>query len=102
MKHTISILFLTFLTFSLYAQGGKALAEGDRLFGVKSYDAALAKYLEAIQAGEKDPMIHYKVGVCYQKSPELSEQIKAIPYYEFALKNAQGLPNTLYYDLGEI
>ncbi len=23
-------------------------------------------------------MIHYKVGICYQKSPELSEQIKAI------------------------
>ncbi|RAV99185.1 OmpA family protein [Pseudochryseolinea flava] len=102
VKHAICLFFLTFLTLSLYAQGGKAVAEGDRLFGVKSYDAALAKYLEAIQAGEKDPMIHYKVAVCYQKSPELSEQIKAIPYYEHALQHAQGLPNTLYYDLGDI
>jgi outer membrane protein OmpA-like peptidoglycan-associated protein len=102
VKYTLSALFLTFLAFSAFGQGGKALAEADRLFGVKSYDAALVKYLEAIQAGEKNPMVHYKVGVCYQKSPELSEQIKAIPYYEFALENAQGLPNILYYDLGEI
>lgn len=102
VKHTVCAVLLSFLSVVLYAQGGKALAEADRLFGVKSYDAALAKYLEAIQAGEKDPMVHYKVGICYQKSPELSEQIKAIPYLEHALENAQGLPNTLYYDLGMI
>jgi outer membrane protein OmpA-like peptidoglycan-associated protein/Tol biopolymer transport system component len=103
VKNTIYLsLFLSFISFTLLAQGGKSLAEADRLFGVKSYDAALAKYLEAIQAGEKDPMVHYKAGVCYQKSPELSEQIKAIPYFEYALKNAQGLPTTLHYDLGVI
>jgi outer membrane protein OmpA-like peptidoglycan-associated protein len=104
VKNTIHLLlfFMCCTSISLYAQGGKALAEADRLFGVRSYDAALPKFLEAIQAGEKDPMVHYKTGVCYQKSPELSEQIKAIPYFEYALKNAQGLPNTLYYDLGSI
>src|SRR5688572_25994086 len=103
VKNTIYLsLFLSFISFTLLAQGGKSLAEADRLFSVKSYDAALPKYLEAIQAGEKDPMVQYKAGVCYQKSPELSEQIKAIPYFEYALKNAQGLPNTLHYDLGVI
>src|SRR5690349_3451465 len=47
-------------------------------------------------------MVYYKTGVCYQKSPELGEQIKAIPYYEYALTNSQGLPTTLYYDLGTL
>src|SRR4051812_31527244 len=101
VKNTIFTLLLSVLTLSLFAQG-KSLAEADRLFGVKSYEAALSKYLEAIQGGEKDPMVHYKVGICYEKSAELSEQIKAIPYFEYALQNAQGLPNTLYYDLGSI
>jgi outer membrane protein OmpA-like peptidoglycan-associated protein len=102
VKNAICSILLSFLSLSLLAQGGKALAEADRLFGVKRYDAALPKYLEALQAGEKDPMVHYKIGVCYEKSPELSEQIKAIPYFEHALEYAQGLPNTLYYELGSI
>jgi outer membrane protein OmpA-like peptidoglycan-associated protein len=63
---------------------------------------ALAKYLEVIQAGEKDPMVHYKTGVCFQKSPETDEQIKAIPYFEYALANGKELPASLFYDLGSI
>lgn len=83
-----------------WSQNNKALAEAERLFGVKSYESALIKYQEAIQAGEKDPMVHYRTGVCYQKSPELSEQIKAIPYFEYALAQAKGLPSLIMYDLG--
>src|SRR5688572_25067062 len=103
VKNTIYLsLFLSFISFTLLAQGGKSLAEADRLFSVKSYDAALPKYLEAIQAGEKDPMVQYKAGVCYQKSPELSEQIKAIPYFEYAIANGKNVPATLHYDLGDL
>lgn len=96
------MLCLFLLSATVYAQGNKSLAEAERYFAVKSYDGALPKFLEAIAAGEKDPMIHYKVGVCYQKSPELNEQIKAIPYFEYAIKNGQGLPTLLYYELGAI
>jgi len=102
-KKTIYLLlYLFFAVGSLLAQGNKSLADAERYYSVKSYDAALPKFLEAIQAGEKDAMVYYKTGVCYQKSPEVSEQIKAIPYYEYALSNAQGLPANLYYDLGSI
>src|SRR5690349_1327158 len=84
------------------AQGKKSLADAERYFSLRSYDAALPKFLEAIAAGENDAVVHYKVGVCYQKSSETDEQIKAIPYFEFALKNGKDLPASLYYDLGEI
>jgi len=102
-KKTIYLLLYSFFAVgSLLAQGNKSLADAERYYSVKSYDAALPKFLEAIQAGVKDAMVYYKTGVCYQKSPEVSEQIKAIPYYEYALSNAQGLPTSLYYDLGSI
>jgi outer membrane protein OmpA-like peptidoglycan-associated protein len=99
--HILCFIFLFSLTPAL-AQGSKTVAEADRFFSVRSYDLALAKFLEAIQAGEKDPMVHYKVAVCYQKSPETDDQIKSIPYFEYALANGKDMPASLYYDLGAI
>ncbi|MFN3841396.1 MAG: OmpA family protein [Cyclobacteriaceae bacterium] len=84
------------------AQSGKSLAEAERYFGIKNYEQALPLFLEAIQAGEKDPMVHYKAGVCYQKSGSIQDQSKAIGYYVFALKNKAPVPYTVYYDLGEL
>src|SRR5687768_5007043 len=97
--HILCFIFLFSLASAL-AQGSKTVAEGDRFFSVRSYDMALAKFLEAIQAGEKDPMVHYKTGMCYQKSPETDDQIKSIPYFEYALANGKDMPASLYYDLG--
>lgn len=104
MPREAKILCLVFFfsALTLSAQDNKSLAEAERLFSIKSYDAALPKFLASIQAGEKDAMVHYKTGVCYQKSPETDEQIKSISYFEYALKNGKGLPNSLYYDLGMI
>jgi outer membrane protein OmpA-like peptidoglycan-associated protein/Tol biopolymer transport system component len=99
--HILCFIFLFSLT-SAVAQGSKTLAEADRFFSVRSYDLALAKFIEAIQAGEKDPMVHYKAAVCYQKSQETDEQIKSIPYFEYALANGKDMPASLYYDLGTI
>lgn len=98
----ILCLVLFFSALSLYAQDSKSLADAERYFGVRSYDVALPKFLAAIEAGEKDPLVHYKTAVCYLKSPETDEQIKSIPFFEYALKNGKGLPNSLYYDLGSI
>src|SRR5688572_18249732 len=99
--HILCFIFLFSLT-SAFSQGSKSLADAERFFNVRSYDMALAKFLEAVQAGEKDPMIHYKIAVCYHKSPETDEQIKSIPYYEYALANGKQMPASLYYDLGSI
>lgn len=87
---------------TVFAQGSKALAEAERFFGIKAYESALPKFLEAIQAGEKDPMVYYKTGICYQKSQDNADQLKAIPYLEYAATNGKGFPITLHYDLGAL
>lgn len=101
-KATTLWLLLFFSTLTLIAQESKSLADAERYFSVRSYDVALPRFLAAIQAGEKDALVHYKTAVCYQKSQETDEQIKSIPFFEYALKNGTGLPNSLYYDLGMI
>jgi outer membrane protein OmpA-like peptidoglycan-associated protein len=98
----ILCLVLLFSTLTLSAQDSKSLADAERYFSVRSYDVALPRFLAAIQAGEKDALVHYKTAVCYQKSAETDEQIKSIPFFEYALKNSKDLPNSLYYDLGTI
>lgn len=103
MIKAVSLFCLVlFFTLPLAAQDKKNLADAEHYFSVRSYDVALPKFLDAIKGGEKDPMVYYKTGVCYQKSPETDEQIKAIPYFEYAIKNGKDLPTQLYYDLGSI
>ena len=103
MKRANTLLLILLLTVtSAFAQGSKSLADAERFFSVRSYDMALEKFLEAIDGGEKDPLVHYKVAVCYQKSAETNKQIKAIPYFEYALAKGKDMPSSLYYDLAGI
>lgn len=107
LRHSMKrlILFLTLsISFSMgcLAQGSKTLVEADRYFGIRNYEEALPKFLEAIQAGEKDPLAHYKAGVCYQKSTEIGEQSKAIPFFEYALKNNAPIPTNVHFELGDL
>jgi tetratricopeptide (TPR) repeat protein len=81
------------LSFNVFAQVNKAVSDGDRFYGIKSYDQALPHYLQAIQEGVKDPMVYYKTAICYQKLLDENEHLKAIPYFEEAIKNGSGLPN---------
>ncbi|MBX2967029.1 MAG: PD40 domain-containing protein [Cyclobacteriaceae bacterium] len=83
-----------------YAQSSKAVAEAEKYFNIRNYEEALPLFVQAIQAGEKDPNVHYKAGVCYQKSTSTDEQLKAIAYLEYALKNGAKVPVSTYYDLG--
>jgi outer membrane protein OmpA-like peptidoglycan-associated protein len=102
----IKVFFSAIILFGMAGSGmaqvsKKTLSEAERLFGIKSYEQALPLFAEAVQAGEKDPMIHYKLGVCYQKTNDTNEQIKAIPFLEYALeKNVSGIPPTALWDLG--
>jgi outer membrane protein OmpA-like peptidoglycan-associated protein len=102
MTRKVNLLYwlLFFSAIALQAQDSKSLADAEHYFSVRSYDVALPKFLAAIQAGEKSPLVYYKTGVCYQKSPETDEQIKSIPYFEYALKNGKDMPTSLYFDLG--
>lgn len=103
-KRTIFSLFVicsqVCLPFTTTAQ--KALADADRFFSIRNYVEALPLYIKAIEEGAKDGNAHFKVAVCYQKSQNLSEQIKAIPYYQYALSKLNNLPATTYLDYGDI
>src|SRR5690606_7415572 len=83
-----------------YAQSSKALSEAEKYFGIRNYEEALPLFIQAIEAGEKDPNVHYKAGVCYQKSTSTNEQSKAIGYFEYALKAGAKLPPSTHFDLG--
>ena len=102
MVKKFSYLLVMFLisNSTLYGQGSKARNEAERLFGIKAYDAALPKFLEAIESGDKDPSVHYKAGVCYHRAMDVNQHLKAIPYYEYAANNGKDLPVSLHYDLG--
>jgi outer membrane protein OmpA-like peptidoglycan-associated protein len=102
MKKNLTICFLFFALIAAWSQTPKALTDAQRYFSIKNYEQALPLYLDAINAGVKDPLAYYQAGVCYQKSPDLNEQVKAIPLFENALKNGKGLPPSLGYDLAEL
>lgn len=101
MKKALSLLiWLLCIQALVFGQAKKALSEAERFYGIKGYEQALPLFIQAIQAGENDPMVYYKTGVCYQKSGDTNEQIKAIPYWESALAKGTDHPTTLLYDLG--
>lgn len=81
---------------------GKVLADAERYFGIRNYEQALPLFEQAIKEGSQDPVVHYRAGVCLQKSPNLNEQIKAIPYLDFALRNSTTLPVITHLELGEL
>jgi outer membrane protein OmpA-like peptidoglycan-associated protein len=102
-KAFFSAVILFWMMGSAFAQVSKrTLSEAERFFGIKAYDQALPLFLEAVQAGEKDPLIRYKLGVCYLKTGDTNEEIKAIPYLEYALQNSTSVPTAAYFDLGEV
>ncbi len=88
-KTVTSFLLLLIATLPFQAYSQKSLADGQQLFGFKKYDQALPKLLEAYEAGAKDPQTQYQIAVCYQKSDQVSNQLKAIPFFENAVKDAK-------------
>lgn len=83
------------------SQNKKSVAEAEKRFSIRAYEEALPLFLESIQAGDKDPMVHYKAAVCYQKSIDINQQLRAIPLLEFSVQNGT-LPANVYADLGEL
>jgi outer membrane protein OmpA-like peptidoglycan-associated protein/Tol biopolymer transport system component len=94
--------FLLFVVPLIAQVSKKSLAEAERYFGIKAYEQALPLFEEAIKAGEKNPMVHYKAATCLQKSADTNDHLKAIPYLEYALESAKDLPAAGYFDLGQL
>lgn len=98
-----AIVLLGMVSVAFAQVSRKTLSEAERFFGIRSYEQALPLFLEAVNAGEKDPVVQYKLGVCYQKTGDTNEQIKAIPYWENAISaGGNAFPSSIYYDLGQI
>ncbi len=104
----ILLVFFCFITCAgAWAQGGtNALVDrADKFFTLaKNYEAALPLYQQAVDKGVSDPMVHYRLGVCYTQAPSLSEQYRAIPYLESALrqKAQTDIPDRVHYYLGQM
>ncbi len=103
MRNLFTFLFAFTLITTSFAQDTKKLSEARQLFAFKNYDKALPLFVEAIEAGAKDPLVFYQTGVCYQQQQQnIDDQIKGIPYFEKALAEGKTLPPTLAYDLGQL
>lgn len=103
MKKSYCLLWaLLSISLGTYSQSNKLLQDAERYYSIKGYEQALPLFLQAIEGGEQNPLIHYKTGICYQKSAETGVQVKAIPYFEYALANSTDIPSSLYYDLAEL
>lgn len=102
MLRIVLILIVLCGSLSTQAQGNKSLADAQRYFGIKNYEQALPLYLEAIKSGVKDPSAFYQAGICYQKSQDLNEQVKAIPLFEEALKDGKTAPVSLNFELADL
>jgi outer membrane protein OmpA-like peptidoglycan-associated protein len=102
MLRIVLILIVLSISFASHSQNNKSLADAQRYFGIKNYEQALPLYLEALKGGVKDPNAFYQAGICYQKSQDLNEQVKAIPLFEEALKDGKTVPVLVNFDLAQL
>ncbi len=105
---TILLIFFCFITcFDTLAQksSGPLVDRAHKFFTLaKNYEAALPLYQEAVEKGVSDPLVSYRLGVCYTYASSLSEQYKAIPYLEQALQQKQqaDIPEEVHFYLGQM
>ncbi len=68
----------------------------------KNYEAALPLYQQAVDNGVAEPLVHYRLGVCYAESADLQNQLKALSYLNYAQQQASAdIPQELSYYLGK-
>ncbi|MDF9800052.1 outer membrane protein OmpA-like peptidoglycan-associated protein [Catalinimonas alkaloidigena] len=89
------------------AQGsdGALVDRANKFFELaKNYEAALPLYQQAVDNGINEPMVYYRLGVCYAYAPQLNEQYKGLPYLENALSRKSGtqIPEEIHFYLGQM
>ncbi|MFZ5970552.1 MAG: OmpA family protein [Bacteroidota bacterium] len=101
MKRLMVVLLLL-TQFAVFAQSNKALTDAQKFFSIRNYEQALPLYLQAFEAGAKDPLAYYQAATCYQKNPNTNEHLKAIPLLEKALAEGKGVPPMATFELGQL
>jgi hypothetical protein len=76
------------------------LAKADFHFRSNEFTKALPLYQRLHKAQPQDPLINYRLGVCYLHSS--TEKAQAIPYLELAAKSkSEKVPSKVYHQLGQ-
>ncbi len=102
-----SLILLCITCIRLSAQGSDdALIDRAHKFFelAKNYEAALPLYQQAVDNGVMEPLVHYRLGVCYAYAPSLNQQYKGISYLEYAFSKKEGsqIPDEIHYFLGQL
>nr|WKN38490.1 OmpA family protein [Tunicatimonas sp. TK19036] len=103
---TLLLLIVVLLPATTMAQGSDdALVDRANKFFLlaKNYEAALPLYQQAVENGVSDPLVHYRLGVCYTQTTDLADQYKALSYLEYAKAQqaSADIPNEVHYYLGQ-
>lgn len=106
-KLIFTLISLSITCLQLAAQGsdGALIDRANKFFELaKNYEAALPLYQQAVDNGSADPLVHYRLGICYTHAPRLNDQYKGIRYLEFALGSKSGskIPDEVHYYLGQM
>ena len=95
-KWTKLILLIPFLLimllkpvtgYSQYELNAEKFKNADQYFTDKAYRHALQLFLDLEKVNSEDPILNYKIGVCYLNTIDKS---KSLPYLEKALKSGKG------------
>ncbi|MEM9671044.1 MAG: OmpA family protein [Bacteroidota bacterium] len=107
LRYLTWVMMLTaWLPMATHAQGSDdALVDRANKFFLlaKNYEAALPLYQQAVDNGVSNPLVHYRLGVCYTHASDLRDQFKAMPLlrYAEAQQASAEIPSDLYYYLGQ-
>jgi len=81
---------------------GQDIKKADEAFEQGNFEQALTTYLPLIKKSPQDPVLNYKVGVCYIKSKDAQDQIKSLSFLETSKNKINDqTPKRVYYYLGK-
>ncbi len=76
----------------------KLLKSADVEFRYDNYEGALPLYLQALEINDRDPMVNFRVGICYLN--DLSYKATALEYFLVAEDVDKKIDEHFYYYLG--
>lgn len=107
-KFTFFLITFWLVSHTLYAQIGEGVArkkldKAIQDMNLARYELAAASFTELYKQYPTDTLVNYGLGYCYAHSDNPNEQVKGIPYFEFALPSrSEDIPTTLPRDLAHL
>lgn len=97
----ITFVALCVFWFSFQAKS-QDLKKADEAFDQGSFEQALPMYAGLVKKSPQDPALNYKLGVCYLKSKDAQDQLKALAALEIAKNKINDqVPKRVYHYLGK-